>query len=242
MTGQHTSPPYPVAVIVPVRNEQAILPRLIEQLARLPVTTCLLVDGDSEDSTPSLLAEASARWPLRVLTAPRGRARQMNAGAAACDDPILLFLHADTVLLPAHIAQVQKAIAQGADFGCFRVRLDSCDPRMRLIGSLISLRSRLMTSATGDQAIFMRRTLFQSLGGYRPLALCEDLDLIARAAPRARFVCLDAEVVTSARRWQRHGVLRTVLLMWFIRLACHLGVDPQQLQRLYHDARERSTP
>jgi hypothetical protein len=115
--------------------------------------------------------------------------------------------------------------------------LDASDPRLCLVAQLISLRSRLIVSATGDQAIFMRRSLFNKLGGYREIALCEDLDLIRRARGRGRFVCIDCPVQTSARRWQGRGILRTILLMWALRLGCHAGIDPAVLRRLYEDAR-----
>jgi rSAM/selenodomain-associated transferase 2 len=174
---------------------------------------------------------------LRVLVAARGRATQMNAGARATSAAILLFVHADTRLGPNAFATVERAIANGASGGCFRVRIDSPDPRLRIASGIINLRSRLMPSATGDQAIFVRRDIFDAIGGYRELPLCEDLDLVARLSRRGRFVLVDGEVQTSARRWQRNGVARTVALMWTLRLGYHLGVPPSRLARWYNDAR-----
>lgn len=222
-----------IAIVVPVLNESASVDKLAPRLRSLAPHETLLVDGGSRDDTVSKLREAG----FAVIESTCGRAQQMNAGAAHCRTDALLFLHADTTFTAEHVLAAQQALASGADFGCFSVCIESDDPVLRLVGSLISLRSRLLVSATGDQAIFMRRSLFADLGGYRQMALCEDLDLIARARGRGRFVCLRRQVFTSARRWQQRGVFRTILLMWALRIGCHAGVDPAALRRLYEDAR-----
>jgi len=190
-------------------------------------------DGGSRDGTRPALDGLG----VRVVDAPRGRARQMNAGARATAAPILLFLHADTRLPDGAVDAVCAAVDGGAAGGCFRVRIDSPDPRLRLAARIINLRSRLWASATGDQAIFVRRDVFDRLGGYRELALCEDLDFVRRLGRAGRFVVADAEVATSARRWHGHGVMRTIALMWTLRLGYHLGVSPDLLARWYRDAR-----
>jgi rSAM/selenodomain-associated transferase 2 len=230
-----------VALIVPVLDEARRAAALADELGRLAARAeVVIVDGGSRDGTPAELARALANsgGPRpQLLHAARGRAAQMNAGARATLAPILLFLHADTRLPPRALDDVERAVAGGADAGCFRVRIESRDPRLKLAARIINLRSRLLPSATGDQAIFVRRELFERLGGYRELPLFEDMDLVARLGRAGRFVCLGGEVATSARRWQQHGVNRTIALMWTLRLLWHLGADPAALARWYRDAR-----
>jgi rSAM/selenodomain-associated transferase 2 len=224
-----------VAVIVPVLDELAELPALAAELARLQraAAEVVVVDGGSTDGTRAALGGLG----VAVVDASRGRARQMNAGARATSAPILVFLHADTRLPDGALDAIAGAIDAGAAGGCFRVRIDSPDPRLAVAAAIINMRSRLIASATGDQAIFVRRDLFDRLGGYRELALCEDLDLVTRLRRHGRFALADGEVTTSARRWHGHGVMRTIALMWTLSLGYHLGVSPNRLARWYRDAR-----
>lgn len=222
-----------VTIVVPVLNEAAAVPALTWRLRALAAHQVVIVDGGSSDGTQERLRAGG----LCVIDGPRGRALQMNVGAQHTDGDVLLYLHADTAISPMQLRQLQSAVQDGCDFGCFGVTFDTLDPRLLLVAGLISLRSRCIVSATGDQAIFMRRSLLNELGGYRPLALCEDLDLIRRARGHGRFRCLDTAVQTSARRWKNNGVLRTIVLMWSLRLGCHIGLDPQLLKQLYEDAR-----
>jgi rSAM/selenodomain-associated transferase 2 len=225
-----------VAVVVPVLDEARLVGALAATLDRLAQRAeVVVVDGGSRDGSREALALSAGRF--RVLDAPRGRATQMNAGARATAAPVLLFLHADTRLPDAGLDAIGRAVDGGATAGCFKLRIDSADPRLRLAASIINLRSRLLPSASGDQGIFVRRDVFDRVGGFRPLALCEDLDLVARVAPHGRFACLDETIETSARRWQKNGINRTIALMWALRLGYHLGVDPSTLQRFYGEAR-----
>lgn len=237
-----------LSVIVPVLNEAASLEALAGRLGHLPVGEIIVVDGGSRDGTDdalrapcpqrfSALSRKLLTGTYRFLHAAPGRARQMNAGARISLGEVLVFLHADTTFGAEHAAAIEFAVQQGADYGCFALRLRSARPVLRLVGGLISLRSRLLPSATGDQVIFMRRSLFDQLGGYREVALCEDLDLVRRARRSGRFTCLPQFVETSARRWEQRGVARTIALMWGLRLACHAGVDPALLKRIYEDVR-----
>jgi rSAM/selenodomain-associated transferase 2 len=167
-----------------------------------------------------------------VLTAPRGRALQMNAGAAAASGDALLFLHADTRLPDNADILIRDAFADGRRvWGRFDVRFTG--GVLPLIAALMTLRSRLTGIATGDQAMFMTQAAFARAGGFPEIALMEDVVLSARLKRLSRPVCLAARVTTSPRRWQTHGALRTVLMMWRLRLAFFLGADPKQLARAY---------
>jgi rSAM/selenodomain-associated transferase 2 len=220
-----------LAIIIPVLNEAATLrPRLEAlQTLRQQGVTLILVDGGSADGS----AEIASQLTDQLLITPRGRARQMNAGAHAATAEVLLFLHADTTLPVSAPALIRQAIVAGALWGRFDVRLDSPRLLLRLVARMMNWRSRLTGIATGDQAIFVRRAVFEQIGGYPPLALMEDIALCAHLKRLASPACLRDQVISSARRWEKHGVLRTILLMWRLRLAYFFGADPQQLARLY---------
>jgi len=218
-----------LTVIVPALNEAAGIERCLGALAPLRARghEVVVVDGGSTDATARLAAPLADR----VIAAPRGRAAQMNAGAAAAAGDALLFLHADTRLPPGADRLVGAALVAHA-WGRFDVAIDSDDPRLAVIAFFINRRSRLTGIATGDQAIFVRRDAFP---GFAPIALMEDVAFsraMKRVSPPA---CLAARVVTSARRWERRGVARTVLLMWRLRLAYWRGADPDELARRYSD-------
>ena len=226
--------PAALSVVVPTLDEAEALPAALAAARQPGVTEIIVVDGGSRDGTLAL-ARALAD---RVLETARGRARQMNAGAAVARGDVLLFLHADTRLPAGYAQAVARALADPRVVGGrFDVRLDATGVAYRVVGRLISVRSRVTRVATGDQAIFVRRAVFGRLGGYPAVPLMEDVAL-SRALKRAgRVACLGETVVTSARRWQRHGVARTVLLMWALRAAYYVGVSPARLARVYRDAR-----
>lgn len=187
----------------------------------------IVVDGGSTDGTPAIAA------PLcdRLLKTARGRALQMNAGARAANGGALLFLHADTRLPPDADRTVLDALARSA-WGRFDLRIEGRHPLLPVVAAAMNLRSRLTGIATGDQAIFVRRDAF---GGFPEIALMEDIAFSAARVERP--ACLRQKVVTSGRRWERGGVLRTVLLMWRLRLLYALGVPPARLARDYADRR-----
>jgi len=223
-----------LSVIVPTLDEAEALPAALAAARQPGVTEIIVVDGGSRDGTLALARTLADR----VLETARGRARQMNAGAAVARGDVLLFLHADTRLPAGYAQAVARALADPRVVGGrFDVRLDATGLAYRVVGRLISVRSRVTRVATGDQAIFIRRAVFARLGGYPAVPLMEDVAL-SRALKRAgRVACLGETVVTSARRWQRHGVARTVLLMWALRAAYYAGVSPARLARIYRDAR-----
>ena len=220
-----------VSIVVPVLDEAAAIAATLAPLQRLRAAGAeiVVVDGGSADGT-AVLAEPLAD---RVVTAPRGRASQMNAGARASRHANLLFLHADTVLPLDALAAVEAALRERA-WGRFDVAIDGADPFLPVVAACMNVRSRLTGIATGDQAIFVRRDAFEAIGGFAAIPLMEDV-AFSRAALRAlgRPACLRARAITSGRRWERHGVLRTILLMWRLRLAFALGADPHRLARRY---------
>jgi len=223
-----------VSVIVPTLDEERTLDATVAAARQAGLTEIIVVDGGSRDRTVDV-ARACAD---RVLRGDRGRAAQMNAGAAAARGDVLLFLHADTRLPPGCRRAIAHALVdERVVGGRFDLRLDAPGIPYRVVERMISLRSRLTRVATGDQAIFVRRSVFERLGGFPPLPLMEDI-AFCRALKRAgRIACLHERVVTSARRWQRRGVVRTVLLMWMLRVAYYAGVSPARLARAYSDAR-----
>lgn len=188
----------------------------------------VVVDGGSRDGTPGLAAPLADR----VLAAPRGRARQMNAGAALAEGDAFLFLHADTRLPEAAAARIAAALVDHV-WGRFDVRIEGRPALLRLVAALMNLRSRLTSIATGDQAIFVRRTVFEALGGFPDQPLMEDIELSRRLKRFGRPACLTARVRTSGRRWERHGVWRTILLMWRLRFDYWRGVPAERLARRY---------
>jgi rSAM/selenodomain-associated transferase 2 len=220
-----------LAIVIPVLDEAPRIGELLRELQPLRQAGVELVvaDGGSRDGTP----EIAAAFADAVIDAPRGRARQMNAGAAASRGDILLFLHADTLLPPAGVAAVMAAIEDGAQWGRFDVRIAGQAPLLRVVARMMNWRSRLTGIATGDQAIFVRREMFERVGGYPELPLMEDIRLSATLKRLAPPACLREQVTTSGRRWEQRGVLRTILLMWWLRAAFFFGADPRQLALRY---------
>jgi rSAM/selenodomain-associated transferase 2 len=220
-----------LSIIMPVLDEAAGIQATLTALSPFHSrdVELIVVDGGSNDNTMTL-AEPLAD---HVLSATRGRAAQMNCGAATARGDVLLFLHADTRLPDDADALIRDGLARsGRVWGRFDVRFDA-GGLFSLIGGLMNLRSRLTGIATGDQAIFVTRTAFESINGFQPIALMEDIALSARLKRISRPLCLRACVTTSARRWKTQGILRTVFLMWRLRLAYFLGANPANLARRY---------
>lgn len=220
-----------LSVVIPALDEAAVLARTLGGLQALRARghEVILVDGGSTDATPSV-ADGLVD---RLLHARRGRASQMNAGALAARGEVLLFLHADTLLPPAADLAVFEALEKGARWGRFDVRLSGRHVLLRLVERFMNLRSRCTGIATGDQGIFVQRELFHKVGGFPDIELMEDValsDILRRKAPPA---CLRERVLTSSRRWESRGVLRTIIRMWHLRLAFALGADPSRLARVY---------
>lgn len=220
-----------LSIIVPTLDEAARIGTLLESLqpARRGGHELIVADGGSTDATCRIAAPLADR----VFEAPRGRARQMNAGAALASGEALLFLHADTVLPHGAVEAACAALAAGARWGRFDVAIAGVHAMLPVIAATMNLRSRLTGIATGDQAMFVRRHVFDAAGGFPPIALMEDIALSRRLRREGRPACLRLRVTTSGRRWERHGVWRTILLMWRLRLAYRLGADPARLAAQY---------
>ncbi len=222
-----------IAIVMPVLNEAL---RLAVALAPFADNRddLVIVDGGSTDLT----VVAALAAGMRVAISPRGRARQMNEGArllAAAD--VFLFVHADVLLPPDWRAAIERAVRGGANWGRFDVSLNTSHPVLRMVGALMNLRSRLSGIATGDQAIFVTREAWLRVEGWPNVALMEDVRMSQRLLRTSgRPACLTERVVVSARRWEQHGILRTILLMWGLRALHALGVSPDRLHRLYYGA------
>ena len=190
------------------------------------------MDGGSTDATAAIAARSPQ---VRLLASARGRARQMNAGARAAGGDVLLFLHADTRLPDGALAAVEAAVGDpGVIAGRFDVRFDNPRPVFRMIAWFMNQRSRWSGISTGDQAIFVCREPFEALGGYPDMPLMEDVELCRRLKRRGHMAALRLTVTTSARKWEREGAVRTILLMWALRLLYVLGVPPARLHRWYY--------
>jgi rSAM/selenodomain-associated transferase 2 len=220
-----------VSIVIPALNEAAGIGATLDALQALRVrgVELVLVDGGSSDSTAAL----SRPWVDQLVRTDKGRALQMNAGAAVARGDVLVFLHADTRLPPLADALVLRAIEAGASWGRFDVVIESNVRLLRLVAWLMNMRSRLGGIATGDQAIFVTRKAFTEAGGFPAQPLMEDIELSRRLKRAASPVCLREKVCTSGRRWEQRGVLRTVLLMWWLRWRYWCGACPQRLARAY---------
>jgi rSAM/selenodomain-associated transferase 2 len=221
------------SVIVPSLDDAGIIDASLRslQVVREAGGEVLLVDGGSRDDT----VERARPWSDRVLTAPAGRARQMNAGAAAAGGEVLWFVHADTRIDPRAPAELQAAIAGGGIWGRFGVRLSGRRPIHRVIAMMMNLRSCLSGIATGDQGLFVRRDVFAAVGGYPDIPLMEDIALSRVLRGRSRPRCLPVRLTTSSRRWEENGAWRTIAVMWRLRWAYWRGADPAELARRYRD-------
>lgn len=225
-----------LSIIIPVLNEAQGLPRMLMQLMALcrRSTELIVVDGGSEDDS----WQAASSAGVQVIRSERGRARQMNAGAAVARGDVLLFLHADTLLPPSAEQGIETAIQRrgGASecvWGRFDVRISGHSFMLRLVAILMNWRSRISGIATGDQAMFMTRRAFESVGGFPDQPLMEDVELSKRLLALSRPICLTDRVVTSGRRWEALGVWRAIWMMWRLRWLYWRGVPADELAESY---------
>ena len=230
-----------IAVIVPVLNEEDALPFLLQRLVPLDFEEIILVDGGSQDHTVEVAQtffETSHHSQCRIISGPKGRAAQMNAGAAKATTDILLFLHADTQLPHNAKHVIEQALSMSHVIGGrFDVRFPQDLGYAWMVSRMMNHRSRLSGICTGDQAMFVRRRVFESMGGFSDMPLMEDIEFSRRLKRKGGIIALRETVITSFRRWEQQGPLRTILRMWIVRFLYWLGWSPHRLHRYYHHVR-----
>ncbi len=221
-----------LSIIVPTLNEVAVIGATLAALQPLRAAGCelILVDGGSADGT----TQTAAAHVDQLMEAPCGRALQMNAGARVARGDVLWFLHADSLPPPQADELILAGLAlSGRSWGRFDVRLTGDQALLRVVEWFMNLRSRMTAIATGDQGIFVRRSVFERLGGFPAIELMEDIAMSRALKRLGPPLCLDTPLLSSSRRWQGRGITRTILLMWSLRLAYALGVSPARLVRWY---------
>ncbi|MFP4122584.1 TIGR04283 family arsenosugar biosynthesis glycosyltransferase [Coleofasciculus sp.] len=223
-----------ISVIIPVLNEASTIGSVLDRLVNTDNVEVIVVDGGSRDETVSVARSRN----VQVISTPPGRACQMNAGAARAMGDILLFLHADTRLPANFDCLVRQALQEPQIIaGAFKLRIDSQQWGLRLIERLVNWRSRFFSMPYGDQAIFLKATIFHTIGGFPNLPIMEDFEFIRRLQPQGRITIVPAFVLTSGRRWERLGIIKTTLINQLIILGYFWGVSPEKLARWYRGKR-----
>ena len=219
-----------ISVVIPTLNEATNITAAIESAFAGGASEVLVVDGGSSDNTIPLAESAGAE----ILVTEANRARQLNAGAKVASGDVFLFLHADTTLPMGFRSAVERTLfSRNAALGAFTLAIDAKGAKYRVVEAVVAIRSRLSKLPYGDQAIFVRKTIFAKMGGFADIPLMEDYEFVRRIGRGGRVSILPLRVVTSGRRWERLGVVRTAVLNFFIILAYHLGVAPKRLACWY---------
>lgn len=220
-----------LSIIVPALNEAAHIAATLNPLQGLRQrdVEIIVADGGSTDATRDLARPLADN----VIDSAPGRARQMNAGAAAASGEALLFLHADSQL-PAEADKAILSALTVTGWGRFDVSITGTQPMLGVVAWFMNRRSRLTGIATGDQGLFMTRETFERIGGFPDQPLMEDVEMCRRLKMISPPACLDLRIATSGRRWEKHGVWRTIVLMWWLRLRYFLGASPADIHRAYY--------
>lgn len=222
-----------ISIIIPVLNEEKHISSALENIERLNgEKEIIVIDGGSSDNTAEIVKN---RGITLLSYIKQGRGCQMNRGAEIAKGEALLFLHADTILLEDGLIKIQEALKDPEIIGGrFDVRFDDGRLVFKLIAFLMNWRSRLTGISTGDQAIFIRKNIFKKIGGYLEVPLMEDIELSKRMKKAGSLACLKDMVITSARKWKEEGIVRTIILMWSLRLLYFFRVSPEALSRIYY--------
>ncbi|MFT5321306.1 MAG: rSAM/selenodomain-associated transferase 2 [Pseudohongiellaceae bacterium] len=229
-----------ITIIIPVLNDVDALKMLLPQLqaCREQGHELLVIDGGSSDGSIPF----SRNLVDRILMTGVGRGRQMNLGAENASHNILLFLHADSRISDQCLEELLAAMSESCNhWGRFDVQLDQPGFSYSVIAAMMNLRSRLSGVSTGDQGMFVRREIFHRVGGFQSISLMEDIALSKALRKHSRPVCLSSKLLTSARRWQQQGIVKTIFLMWSLRLAYFLGANPDKLAEIYYPAAAESS-
>jgi len=233
-----TGSPSHISVIIPVLNDAEALDLALGSIQDCAGVERIVVDGGSSDES----VEVAQSRGVKILHSPPGRARQMNAGAEAAKGEFLVFLHADTCLPEGFDHHVRRILTQsGVAAGAFQLQIDAPSARWRFIEKMANWRSQYLQKPYGDQAIFLRAELFREIGGFPDLPIMEDFELMRRLKGRGRIVIAPAAALTSARRWEKLGALRTTLINQLMILGFYLGFEPSRLARWYRQAK-RANP
>ena len=219
-----------VSIIIPVLNEEQSINALLQQLQsyRLQGHEIIVVDGGSQDETIKVAKSLCDQ----LISSEAGRARQMNKGAELSKNEILWFLHADTIIPDESVESIQQALSEN-DWGRFDIHLSGTHFLFRIIEKMINIRSCVFSIATGDQGIFLKRSIFKTVNGYSNIPLMEDVELSKKLKKISRAVCLNNKLTTSSRRWEKNGILITVFLMWKLRFLYWLGMSAKRLSLQY---------
>ena len=219
-----------ISIIIPVLNEEQSVKALLQQLQiyRQQGHEVIVVDGGSDDETVSI----SEPLADKVITSDSGRAKQMNKGVSESTNEVLWFLHADTSIPENVIEAIQESLIKN-DWGRFNIKLSGSNFLFRIIERMINIRSCLSGIATGDQGIFVKRNIFDSIGGYSEIPLMEDVVLSKKLKTISQPACTKETLTTSSRRWEKNGIIKTILLMWYLRFLYWIGVTPDKLAKLY---------
>jgi len=221
-------------MVMPLLNEAKALELEIENLMTLSIHEWVYSDGGSTDGTLELLQDRD----ISICQSGKGRALQMNAGAKLCQSDILLFIHADTHLCEHHIQAIKELMQDDAIAGGrFDVQLSGEHWAFRMIEWFMNHRSCLTGISTGDQCQFVRREVFESMGGFPEQALMEDVEFSKRLKQHGKVACRHQKITTSSRRWEKHGIVKTIWLMWKLRFLYWLGSSPEKLSRMYRNVR-----